>query len=61
MSRNPFEQFVTKKELDWEEVEGTFSCDECHKRVGDAKYNAEKEILTWKCPDGHTNRIKWRF
>lgn len=61
---NPFDNLgisrQTREEYGWEEVGGTFSCDdrECQQRATEAQYNAEKQELKWMCPDGHVSILK---
>lgn len=61
---NPFDKTgisrQPKEELGWEEVGGTFSCDErgCMARATTALYHAEQQVLKWECPDGHWSLIK---
>lgn len=59
--RNPFVEMADRHvELDWEEVEGSFACQErgCFKVSGKARYLEEEKLLTWKCSDEHINKIE---
>lgn len=59
---NPFKDLGKPRpeDISWEEVGGAFSCQEygCFKTVGEAKYSDSMQLLTWKCPDGHINKIE---
>lgn len=39
-----------------QEIEGSFSCQKCDRLVEIATLS--DEVLTWKCSEGHTSKIK---
>lgn len=61
--QNPFEQFIhpiTKEDLESDEWEGQFSCQEkgCNGYALEAKYLKKHKVLTWKCQDGHISKLE---
>lgn len=39
-------------------VSGTFECHTCYVYCHTAEHDAEKNTLTWICPDGHKSILK---
>lgn len=62
MFRNPFEDLGKPRNSqdEWEDVSGAFACQErgCYDTVREAKYHDKQRLLTWKCKDGHTNKVE---
>jgi hypothetical protein len=59
--RDPFENLAgPKNNIELEDVEGSFDCQDmfCEHTVHEAKYSPDKEVLTWRCPDGHISTIE---
>lgn len=57
---NPFESLGTTgpDEVEYEEVTGAFTCEECWTVVHTAKYIESVAVLTWICPCGHISKIE---
>lgn len=59
--RNPFEELAKPKEEEfYEEVEGSFACQEpgCFSTVTEAKLFEGKQLLSWICSNDHINKIE---
>lgn len=42
-------------------VEGSFSCQDCYVICDEAEYVKEKQIIFWKCPNGHISSTGFRL
>jgi len=42
-------------------VEGSFSCQECQEVADEAEYVREKQIIFWKCPNGHISSTGFKL
>lgn len=40
------------------EIGGSYACMTCNKTTRGAKYITGANVLMYKCPDGHTNKIE---
>lgn len=58
--RNPFTELGRKRlqKPKGEEVEGTFVCQTCYAQSHEARYLEEISVLTWVCPNEHTNKVE---
>lgn len=59
---NPFSSFygkpVTKKPVDYEEVEGAMDCQFCRETVGEGKYYPLQKVLRYVCSKEHINILE---
>lgn len=58
-----FRQLMKKKEtkkpeIDAVDIEGTFDCQKCYKKVDEATYDRNSEILAWLCECGAVSKVE---
>jgi hypothetical protein len=57
------EDFLGKNEkkinpADWEEMSGTYGCQQCDADVNKAFFNQEELKIVWFCPQRHESKIE---
>lgn len=57
---NPFASLgqPSPDEVEYEEVSGAFTCEECWDVVHTAKHIESVSVLTWICKHGHVSKIE---
>lgn len=57
---NPFSKLGSPKEVEYDEWQGAFSCQDrdCFEVVGMAKYIKKEKLLTWICSKQHISKLE---